>query len=350
VFASTGSNVFARDVEFFDHFHRLRIDFDAPVSSVQINFTGTREFAGQAGRLEAFSADGTLVGSYDTGQLLHFEYETMTVTSDSANIAYATAFTKKEEQLTGRLDSLRINGADSEIWTLTNADGDYTLSVNEAGVYPVRQVVPQNSQQTLPAENAGHNVQINAGEAVLDIDFANQTSAVTGWQNPANALDVDNNGGIFPLDALLIINELNQPLYGDPVTGELPDPPSPIPAYFDVDDDGFVVPTDAILVINYLNSDENPNATAAAEAEPLSNAHASLASAVVDTVTCVPVDKRHEDSVAKLQEIAAEAGPASIRPIAPAGIDSLFGSEGMTDLIGAAVAVDDLLSDDGLAE
>ena len=60
-FASTGSKVFARDVNFFNDEFRLRIDFATPVSSVQINFTGTREFAGQAGRLEAYAADGSLI-------------------------------------------------------------------------------------------------------------------------------------------------------------------------------------------------------------------------------------------------------------------------------------------------
>jgi hypothetical protein len=251
-------------VTFFDHFFRLRIDFDTPVSGAQINFTGTREFAGQGGRMEAYSSDGTLLDEYETEQLLQSHYETMSVSSDQANIAYITAFTRKEEQLTGRLDSLRIDGADSELWTLTDSDGQYTLSVGETGVYPVKQVKPDGFTQTLPAGGAGRNILATAGETVSDVDFANTAVVAGGWQNPVNALDVDGNGGVFPLDALLIINELNMPVYRDPVTGLLPTPPDPVPTYFDVDGDGFAVPNDAILVINFLNSPQNVPAVAAA--------------------------------------------------------------------------------------
>ena len=77
------------------------------------------------------------------------------------------------------------------------------------------------------------------------------------WQNPVDPEDVNNNGVIQPLDALLIINELNDPQFSDPSNGALPVPP-PISLvdgpYLDVNGDGFASPIDALLVINQLNS------------------------------------------------------------------------------------------------
>jgi hypothetical protein len=271
-FASTGSRVFAHQVNFFDSEDRLRIDFASPVSAVQINFTGTRPFAGQAGHLEAYSADGTLIDSYITGQLLQRQYETMAVESDQPNIAYVSAYTGTTEQITGRLDSLRIDGLASEIWTLTNTDGNYTLSLPGAGTYSVKQIVPEGYVQTLPGGGAGRDVQVGSNQTVAGADFADQAAAVGSWQNQRDPLDVDDDLGIFPLDALLIINELNQPFYSNPADGKLPPPPDPVPQFLDVDGDGYVSPNDAVLVINFLNSDQNPNKAVVAEAEPAGGA------------------------------------------------------------------------------
>ncbi|MFO0940770.1 MAG: Ig-like domain-containing protein [Pirellulales bacterium] len=67
-------------------------------------------------------------------------------------------------------------------------------------------------------------------------------------QNPNNRLDVNADGFVTPIDALLVINLLNNPDKPRD-TRLLPAPP----AYYDVDGTGFVSPNDVILVINYLN-------------------------------------------------------------------------------------------------
>ena len=86
-------------------------------------------------------------------------------------------------------------------------------------------------------------------------NFAGQIGSVVAptffpWQNPDDELDVDDSGAIEPLDALIIINELNSAgSHVLPVpTGE----PGP-PPFYDVDPDNAVTPTDAIQVINFLN-------------------------------------------------------------------------------------------------
>ncbi len=114
-----------------------------------------------------------------------------------------------------------------------------------------------------------------SNEATVTITVSDSLPA---WQNPDEPLDVDDDGAIVPLDALLIINELNEPQYGDPVTGALPPPPDPIPAYFDVNGDNFVAAIDALLIINYLNAAAGANASMAeAEAEPADAAPTEVA-------------------------------------------------------------------------
>ena len=75
------------------------------------------------------------------------------------------------------------------------------------------------------------------------------------WQNPVEPLDVNDNGLIEPVDALLVINELNLPMISEPFDGLLPPivPPVGPPPFFDVDGDGHVTPTDAIRIINFHN-------------------------------------------------------------------------------------------------
>jgi hypothetical protein len=76
------------------------------------------------------------------------------------------------------------------------------------------------------------------------------------WQNPIRKEDVDGDGRVFPVDVLLILNELNANKFSDVVTRRLIDPAT-LSAFanqfLDVDGDGRVFPVDALLVINELN-------------------------------------------------------------------------------------------------
>ena len=70
------------------------------------------------------------------------------------------------------------------------------------------------------------------------------SNAVTGLTNPANALDVNADTFITPLDALLVINQLGAR------TASINPSPS---MYYDVNGDGAISPLDALLVINALS-------------------------------------------------------------------------------------------------
>ena len=71
-----------------------------------------------------------------------------------------------------------------------------------------------------------------------------------GWQNPVNPLDVDDNGSVFPLDALIVINFLNAEgvMMLDPPTEDF----HPAP-FYDTNGDNQVAPIDVLLIINELN-------------------------------------------------------------------------------------------------
>ena len=72
------------------------------------------------------------------------------------------------------------------------------------------------------------------------------------FQNATNALDVNNDGRVSPLDALIVINALNE--HGsDDVMAFSEGQFAPPNAYMDVTGDENVSPLDALLVINHLN-------------------------------------------------------------------------------------------------
>ncbi len=68
------------------------------------------------------------------------------------------------------------------------------------------------------------------------------------WYNFDQPSDVNGDGLTSPLDALLIINRLNQQSIPDSATR------LPSEAFFDVSNDGVLSPLDVLLVINELNA------------------------------------------------------------------------------------------------
>ncbi len=73
------------------------------------------------------------------------------------------------------------------------------------------------------------------------------------FQNPNEPRDVNGDGKITPLDALLILNHLNR--YGPRVIlpESKPGAEGESPYMFDVNGDGRVTPIDVLIIINYLN-------------------------------------------------------------------------------------------------
>jgi hypothetical protein len=88
----------------------------------------------------------------------------------------------------------------------------------------------------------------------------------TAWQNPNRSLDVNNDQFVSSIDALLVLNEINQ---GGSRRLNFPTAGSSPPPYLDVNGDAFVTALDALLVLNEVNriAAERRQA-AAAEGEP----------------------------------------------------------------------------------
>ena len=87
------------------------------------------------------------------------------------------------------------------------------------------------------------------------------------WQNADNRHDVNADGFLSSIDALLILNDINS--HGARRL-TAPQPDLQPPPFVDVSGDGFTTPLDALLVLNELNRIyAPPSQSALAEAEPL---------------------------------------------------------------------------------
>ncbi len=83
------------------------------------------------------------------------------------------------------------------------------------------------------------------------------------WQNVLQPVDVNGDGLVTPLDALIVINRLNRI-----AESALPDPSPSEPFggnYYDVSGDRHITPLDALRVINHLNRASRQQAAAAGE-------------------------------------------------------------------------------------
>ncbi len=132
-----------------------------------------------------------------------------------------------------------------------------------------------------------HSIQVAASSALGETSAISRyvitaISSPYSWHNARSPLDVNDDGDVSPLDALLVINYLN-------TKGVGPVPPNGVPNgnYLDTSKDNAVFPFDALLVINYLNrgSGEGEAEHAAANtSEPI-----AYWSVVADTAMYQPV-------------------------------------------------------------
>ncbi|MEQ8277729.1 MAG: dockerin type I domain-containing protein [Deltaproteobacteria bacterium] len=85
-------------------------------------------------------------------------------------------------------------------------------------------------------------------------DLIFSVERATSWQNPHLQHDVNDDGTVSPLDALVVINKLGAGGTSllPPIYGNVGPPP-----YYDVNGDGHVTSSDALAVINYLEQQQN---------------------------------------------------------------------------------------------
>ncbi|MFM8250467.1 MAG: dockerin type I domain-containing protein [Planctomycetota bacterium] len=260
----------------------IRIDFASPQTTVSVDATGFdgNDFA----RLEAYDASGRLLLRTTSQSLASQQTETLTVSRDQADIAYVVA----KPHISGSavvFDRLQFGAITS---TKTAVGVSYRLPSLPAGDYTVRATPPAGFTLTGPTPG---NIQVTlgAGEASSSVDFGAQGVANT-WHNSNLPEDVNDDQVVVPLDALLVVNDLN--LYG---SRALPSPgvgPQAPPPYLDVNADGFISPIDALRIINRLNGGSGGEASASASASASLNTSTSDA-ALLGYLTVPGDDEEH---------------------------------------------------------
>jgi hypothetical protein len=141
----------------------------------------------------------------------------------------------------GGIDDLTPTGAgikrllfrvDATVKTSAALGSSFVLALNQADLSPIHDTLVYGLDLPVSASYQSVNVQVSAHP----------------WTNPNPFLkwDVNNDGIVSGLDAILIINRINAGL-------GLPAPPATAPPYYDVSGNNVLSAQDAIMVINYIN-------------------------------------------------------------------------------------------------
>lgn len=182
------------------------------------------------------------------------------------------------------LDSndVRVSGPNgySQLAALVSVD-DTTAGATRTATYRI--TAPGGSWDA--ADNGAYTVNVLAGQVrdtagnamaaqAAGTFVVNLTTPASPWHNAALRYDVNNDGRVSSLDALYIINRLNQGLMGNlSVIG------AGITGFVDVNGDGHISPLDALQVINYLNQNPPQQQAATAAALPTVQDNAALLAA-----------------------------------------------------------------------
>lgn len=219
---------------------RLQADFATPTGVVQIDVVAPVNQA--VGQLEAYNAAGELLERVTTSPLGVGQFATLTITRPAVDIAYIIAGGYRNTSV--KLDNLQFGPLAS---TTTGSLGTYSFAALPTGTYWV-QATALGSNLPLDPLPARRQTTVTAGEATRDVDFG-FTPAAYRWHNQSNPVDVNNDGLVTPIDALLIINEINLRGVRSLVGSDLAFPP-----YIDTNGDNLLTANDVLQVINYINA------------------------------------------------------------------------------------------------
>ena len=130
--------------------------------------------------------------------------------------------------------------------TLTISTG--AASTVQLALYDSSQnLITSGGNQVTNAVTSGtqYLVRVTGTASGIGLNFSNSTSTSTTY----SPLDVNHDGVITPIDALAIINDLNE--FGTHALAATPNNPE---APYDVNHDGMISPLDALAIINDLNA------------------------------------------------------------------------------------------------
>jgi hypothetical protein len=117
-----------------------------------------------------------------------------------------------------------------------------------------------------------------AGQQLIEIAGVPviRLSELHGWTNPLNRLDVNGDGIVSPIDALVVINELNRRQSNGSTGGQLDDSQLPTSRFYDVDGNRVAAPIDALVIINALNRLSSPEGELVRRVGLLPSRHAAV--------------------------------------------------------------------------
>jgi len=169
-----------------DGSRELRVDFTNPTTTVSIDAIAKVDDDHDVGMLEIFDSDGNQLGeTYVTEDLLFGEVETMTLNRPQGDIAYAVASGHGSNSVL--LDNLRF---ESEIRTVTDADGGYILDQIPPGTYKVDLTATGGWITSAPLTGQ-YSIAVAAGDVVANKDFGSRMmneppTAVIATPSPAS--------------------------------------------------------------------------------------------------------------------------------------------------------------------
>jgi cyclophilin family peptidyl-prolyl cis-trans isomerase len=170
-------------------------------------------------------------------------------------------------------------------------DGPANVAINIDQALKKATLTPANGFQGTIRMLVGVRDQTSRGSGLdARTSFDTEEIALTvgggqfSWTNPNNQYDVNNQDGIQPLDALLIINELTNRAFSNPMTGVLPAPTSQPTRFFDVNRDNVVSATDALQVINRIPASRSALASQAVTSDLDAMASDARKTAAVEAV------------------------------------------------------------------
>jgi hypothetical protein len=145
----------------------------------------------------------------------------------------------------GAFDGLeRVGAGEALLFSVpmrATAAGTIEFAGSAADVLPQHNILLFDQDDPVPFD------QVEFGSLAIVVADSGDTSGGTNTStNPANAMDVNADDDVTPIDALLVINELN-------ATGRPAAKATASRHFLDVSADGELSPLDALLVINYLN-------------------------------------------------------------------------------------------------
>ncbi|MEM7476340.1 MAG: Calx-beta domain-containing protein [Planctomycetota bacterium] len=223
------------------------VTIPAGETSVDFTITGENDDLAYGTQSMTIRADADQhIGETQSLDILDDEEPTLTVEIDAATI--------DENGGSATVTIARNTPTESQLQILLSATPDAQIEI------PATLIIPENESSRsftivaidnqLVADNSPVQILANHPEFVSGSASINiRNDDIWTWTNPANPLDINDDGFVSAIDALVVINHLNtQP------PGRL-DPPTEEPEFFvDVSGDSFVTAIDALLVIDRLNS------------------------------------------------------------------------------------------------